>query len=211
MPGRAVVTAGRDRAEAVLADVLTTAAPDLLRYLEARLGADDAPDALSDVLLAAWRRAADLPTSGDEARAWLFGVARNVVLNSRRGRARRTGLVVRLRGHAPREDAPAADRGVEVRDAIERLDPDLAELVRLLHWDGLTLAEAARVLDQPATTTASRYRRAREQLRAALAGPDLAGPGAAGAQEPRDPRPPSDLPDLPEPPRLLRAVAGPTG
>lgn len=198
------MTAGRDRAEAVLADVLTTAAPDLLRYLEARLGSDDAPDALSEVLLTAWRRVADLPTSGDEARAWLFGVARNTVLNSRRGRARRTGLVARLRGHAAREDAPAADRGVEVRDAIDRLDPDLAELVRLLHWDGLTLAEAARVLGQPATTVASRYRRARAELRAALTGPDLAGPGVAGVQDLRAPRPPSELSGV------LRAVPGPT-
>lgn len=201
MPRGAVVTAARDRAEAVLADVLTTAAPDLLRYLESRLGPDDAPDALGEVLLVAWRRVADLPASGDEARAWLFGIARNTVLNSRRGRSRRTGLVARLRGHAPREDAPAADRGVEVRDAIDRLDPDLAEIVRLLHWDGLTLAEAARVLGQPATTVASRYRRAREQLHATLAGPDLL---PAPGEPPGRADPPARLPGL------LRAAPGPS-
>lgn len=201
MPRGAVVTAARDRAEAVLADVLTTAAPDLLRYLESRLGPDDAPDALSDTLLVAWRRVADLPASGDEARAWLFGIARNTVLNSRRGRTRRVGLVARLRGHTPREDAAPADRGVEVRDAIDRLDPDLAELVRLVHWDGLTLAEASRVLGQPATTVASRYRRAREQLRAALAGP--AALTALGEPPERD-GPPACLPGL------LRTAPGPT-
>lgn len=55
-----------------------------------------------------------------------------------------------------------------MRDAVDRLEPDQAELVRLLHWDGLTLAEAARPLGVPASTASSRYQRARRELRAAL-------------------------------------------
>lgn len=154
--------------EAVLSDVLTSAAADLLRYLERRLGPDDAADALGDVLLVAWRRVSDLPANGTEARLWLFGIARNTVLNSRRGRVRRDGLAARAGRHAAGETQPGADHGLEVRDAIARLEPDLAELVRLVHWDGFSLAEAARVLEIPASTASSRYHRARELLRAAL-------------------------------------------
>ncbi|WP_235939776.1 RNA polymerase sigma factor [Occultella kanbiaonis] len=66
----------------------------------------------------------------------------------------------------------SADAGIEVRDAIDRLEPDLAELIRTVHWDGFTVAEAARVLDLPSSTATSRYRRAREALRRSLAPDD---------------------------------------
>lgn len=163
-----MVSTDRDRAEAVLEDVLTTSARDLLRYLESRIGPDDAPDALSDVLVTAWRRISDLPTDGRDARLWLFGIARNTILNVRRGNLRRSNLAHQLHRHADREHHDGADAGIEVRDAIDRLDPDLAELVRTIHWDGFTLAEAARLLEIPASTAASRYRRAARLLREAL-------------------------------------------
>ena len=65
--------------------------------------------------------------------------------------------------------APASDDGAEVRDAIARLAPELAELIRLVHWDGLTLAEAAEVMEIPASTARGRYQRAKQELRDALA------------------------------------------
>ncbi|WP_460795718.1 RNA polymerase sigma factor [Microbacterium sp. GXF0217] len=55
-----------------------------------------------------------------------------------------------------------------MRDAIGRLEPDLAELVRLVHWDRLSLTDAAELLGIPASTARGRYQRAKEQLRAAL-------------------------------------------
>jgi RNA polymerase sigma-70 factor (ECF subfamily) len=123
-----VVTA--DQGEAALADVLARTAPDLLRYLERRLDPHEAADALGDVLVVAWRRAADVPRTGLEARLWLFGIARNAVLTTRRGRARRAGLHDRLDREPRTAGEPGADHGLEVRDAIDRLEPDLAELVR---------------------------------------------------------------------------------
>jgi RNA polymerase sigma factor (sigma-70 family) len=171
VPGRGLVTA-HERAEAVLQDALTTSARDLLRYLEYRIGSDDAPDALSDVLLTAWRRAEDLPDDGPEARLWLFGIARNTVLNARRTSRRRSNLTEHLRRHTTETDAESADAGIEVRDAINRLEPELAELIRTVHWDGFTVAEAARLLDLPPSTATSRYQRAREKLRRSLAADD---------------------------------------
>ena len=64
--------------------------------------------------------------------------------------------------------SPAADDGAEVRDAIARLEPDLAELVRLVHWERFTIAEAAVVLGVPASTARGRYAKAKDALRAAL-------------------------------------------
>jgi len=44
----------------------------------------------------------------------------------------------------------------------------MAELVRLVHWDGLTITDAAEVLGIPASTAQGRYQRAKELLRLAL-------------------------------------------
>ena len=52
---------------------------------------------------------------------------------------------------------------------MDRLDPELTELVRLIHWDRFTLTQAARLLGVPASTLSSRYQRAADQLRVALA------------------------------------------
>lgn len=151
---------------------LAGASPDLLAYLTRRVGPDDAPDLLAETMVVAWRRVSDFPTETVPARMWLFGIARGVIFNHARGERRRWALADRLRNAVPTA-APPADEGSDVRDAVARLDPDLAELVRLVHWEQLTLEEASQVLDIPASTARGRYQRAREHLRAAL-GTDLA-------------------------------------
>ena len=112
---------------------------DLLRYFLRRLDREDAADALADVMTAAWTRVDAMPSEPEEARMWLFGVARNVLMHVRRGNVRRARLADRLRSVLSAQGAPAADSGVEIRDAIDRLDHDLAELIRLVHWDGFSI------------------------------------------------------------------------
>lgn len=144
-------------------------ASDLLSYLSRRIGPDDAPDLLGETMVVAWRRVRELPVDAERARMWLFGIARGTLLNHARGQRRRWALADRIRVDVSDDlNGPPADAGAEVRDAIGRLDPDLAELVRLVHWDGFTLAEAGELLGIPASTVRGRYQRAKEQLRAAL-------------------------------------------
>lgn len=152
-----------------LTAALESAASDLLAYLERRVGPDDAPDLLGETMVVAWRRVKELSKDSERARMWLFGIARGTLLNHQRGQRRRWALADRIRlqvREAP--TAPAADEGADVRDAIARLDPDLVELVRLVHWERLSLADAAEVLGIPASTARGRYQRAKEELRAAL-------------------------------------------
>jgi RNA polymerase sigma-70 factor (ECF subfamily) len=144
---------------------------DLHAYLARRLGAVDAGDALGEVYATAWRRRLQLPEDGTEVRMWLFGVAANVVRNAQRGHQRRRSLLDRMRHQADvgvdaRSDAD--DLTDAVQAAIARLPPAQAELVRLRHWDGFTLQEAATILGIPASTARSRYAAAREQLRQLL-------------------------------------------
>jgi RNA polymerase sigma-70 factor (ECF subfamily) len=100
---------------------------------------------------------------------WLFGIARGTLLNHARGVRRRWALADRIRLQVRGGlSAPAADAGAEVRDAIARLAPDEAEIVRLVHWDGFSLTDAAELLGIPASTVRGRYQRAKSELRVAL-------------------------------------------
>jgi RNA polymerase sigma-70 factor (ECF subfamily) len=156
--------------DADLTRALEESAADLLAYLSRRVGPDDAPDLLGETMVIAWRRSADLPDEPERARMWLFGVARGTLANYERGQRRRWALADRLRlQQQESRSSPAADEGLEVRDAIARLDPDLAEIVRLVHWDRLPLVQAAELLGIPSSTARGRYARARELLRAELA------------------------------------------
>src|ERR1700734_3592339 len=57
---------------------------------------DDAADVIAETFLTAWRRLDDIP-AGDQARLWLYGVARRVLANHHRGERRRSALAERLR------------------------------------------------------------------------------------------------------------------
>jgi RNA polymerase sigma-70 factor (ECF subfamily) len=52
-----------------------------------------------------------------------------------------------------------------VRRAVGRLDERSRELVILVHWDGFSIAQAARLLSMNASTARTRYGRALHRLR----------------------------------------------
>ncbi|QEO14556.1 sigma-70 family RNA polymerase sigma factor [Agromyces intestinalis] len=145
-------------------------AADLLSYLGRRV-ADraDAADLLGETFLVAARRAALIPRDEEQARMWLFGVARRVLANAARGDVRRVRLAARLREQvAALPPELPTDDAIEVRAAIERLPVDQAEVVRLVLWDGFTLAQAAAIVGASEPAVRSRYQRARATLRALL-------------------------------------------
>ena len=144
---------------------------DLLRYLRRRLASpEDGADVLSESLAIAWRKRAALPKD-DGCRPWLFTVARNTLLNARRSSRRRTAATNALRTHLDiiqQMTGVPSEEALDVRAAVARLPKDQRELVELVHWDGLTIAEAAAVVGIPASTARSRYASARTLLRVEL-------------------------------------------
>jgi RNA polymerase sigma-70 factor (ECF subfamily) len=142
---------------------------DLLAYALRRVDrAEDAADVVAETFLVAWRRLDRVPP-GDEARLWLYGVARRQLANQRRGHLRRSRLADRLRAELPA--AVAAMRGPEdhriaaVQTALTRLDEEDREILRLTSWEGLAPSEIATVLGVPGVTVRSRLHRARKRLR----------------------------------------------
>lgn len=156
----------RGRAEARFTDLMVEVGPELLNYFERRVR-DGSDDLLSELMATAWRRNADLPTDHEQARMWLFGIARNLLRNGLRSNARRTRLENAVRDSIP-SDSPDVAEQLAIRDAVQRLDPDLAEIVTLVHWEGLTIAEVGHLQGVPASTARGRYQRAREALKEAL-------------------------------------------
>src|ERR1700735_5412690 len=85
---------------------------------------DDAADVIAETFLTVWRRLDAVPP-GDEARLWLYGVARRVLANHRRGQRRRTALTERLRDDLADSYRPPEFTGElgQLADAFRRL-PD---------------------------------------------------------------------------------------
>jgi RNA polymerase sigma factor (sigma-70 family) len=140
---------------------------------------DDAVDVVSETFLTAWRRLHDVP-AGDEARLWLYGVARRVLANLHRGAARRELLAARLRTSFAGSYADRPRERDEVRAAFAGLSPDDRELLSLTGWEGLSPAEIATVLGCSRGTVRVRLHRARRRLARglAVAGVDLERYGA---------------------------------
>jgi RNA polymerase sigma-70 factor (ECF subfamily) len=130
----------------------------------------DAFDVVSEVYLVAWRRIRDVPP-GAEARPWLFGVARNVVKNVERSERRRSRLSERLMRDVDvvvPDDTERSDDAMRLHAAINALDPDERELLMLVSFDGLAVADAAVALGIPAGTARVRLHRTRAALRKKL-------------------------------------------
>lgn len=147
---------------------------DLLAYFLRRVDvAADAADLLNDTLLVSWRKRAALPHDDAEARMWLFGIARKVMLNYRRSHRRRGELHERLREELAQATQPGTSvaEHLDVRAAITTLDSLDQEIIRLSYWDGFTLAQVARLLRLPEGTVRSRHHRALRRLQERLSLP----------------------------------------
>ncbi|MFC0624005.1 RNA polymerase sigma factor [Kribbella deserti] len=144
---------------------------DLLGFALRRVcSPEDASDIVAETMLVAWRRIDEVPIDGT-ARLWLYGVARRVLANHRRGQARRDRLGERLRLQlvqvAP-DPTDSIDSNTVVRAAMARLGESDRELLMLTGWEGLDPREVAIVLGVPARTVRTRLHRARTRLRKLL-------------------------------------------
>ncbi|MBZ4486564.1 sigma-70 family RNA polymerase sigma factor [Microbacterium sp. cx-55] len=153
-----------------IADIVRRESGSLLDYFARRTSSrEDAADLLGDTLVIVWRRERAVPEDAAEARMWMFGVARRVLSQHRRSSGRRLALSERL-GHYLRdsERPPESAETGDVRAAIAQLNEGDQEIIRLVYWDGFTLAEVAQLLAMNPATVRSRHARARIRLQGLL-------------------------------------------
>ena len=144
--------------------------PRLRRYARALAGDRSAADDLvQDTLERAWSKF-HLYRRGTDLRAWLFTVMHNVYVNQLR--SAKVGAV--LDEEMPELARPARETdGLVLRDleaAIRRLPPEQREVLLLVALEDMSYDAAAQALGIPIGTVMSRLARAREKLRAMLAG-----------------------------------------
>lgn len=140
---------------------------------------DDAADILAETFLAAWRRLDEVP-AGDEARMWLYGVARRVLATYYRGERRRSALAERLHTELASSYVPPEFDGetAKIAEALRRLPQQQRELLALNAWEGLDYGQIAIVLGCSRNAVRIRLHRARVRFAAELAGTGATGTAA---------------------------------
>lgn len=121
-----------------------------------------AEDVVAETFAIAWRRRGALP-EGRQARPYLFGIARRVIANQRRGRRRSSRLIDRLSRQPIADPGPPAS-DPRVATALAALSDSDREVLRLAAWDELSNEDIAMVLDLTPSAVASRLQRARRRL-----------------------------------------------
>jgi RNA polymerase sigma-70 factor (ECF subfamily) len=128
-----------------------------------------AEDVVQETLLRAWRDRTILESPPPAVRAWLFTVARHIVIDQWRSR----------RAHPETPVAELPDDGIDdgsdqvllswvVAEALTRLSPEHRAVLLECYYGGRPVAEAARRLGVPEGTVKSRTHYALRALRLAL-------------------------------------------
>jgi RNA polymerase sigma-70 factor (ECF subfamily) len=159
----------RERGEGWFTALYSAHYPQVVRYVLRRLVDPDAAAELAqEVFVIAWRRRAEVP---DRQLPWLYGVARRVLANHWRARQAAPVRVDEEQLSIAIDEHSVADRLTDIRRALATLSEADQELLRLIGWEELSLAEAAAVLGCSRATAAVRLHRARGRLARAIGAP----------------------------------------
>lgn len=143
-------------------------AADLLAFLLRRTQTpEDAADCLAETFLVAWDKRDRLPSELDQARPWLFGVARNVLRRGQKRDSRASLAQAELARvlHGTQRQLPEDD---PVSAALQQLSPIDREIIEMLAWDQLAPREIATILELSPNAIRIRAHRARLKLREEL-------------------------------------------
>ena len=162
---------------------------EIYRYVAGRLSASHADDLAAETFLVAFRDQAKLNDAG-QTRAWLYGIATNLIRRHHRDEERRYRALGRVGSHAEPADndheriISRVAAGVVQRElaaALQDLKPADRDVLLLVALADLGYAEVAVALGIPEGTVASRLNRARKAVRAALGGADPTRDNSSGA------------------------------
>jgi RNA polymerase sigma factor (sigma-70 family) len=158
-------SARSDARAAAFRDFHESTYSDVVRFIERRGFDHESEDIAATAFTVAWRRFDDRP---DDARPWVFGIARNVMANAHRGRTRKKALEVRVQSELDvlsTFSTESIDARLDVTRAWQTLSASDQEVLSLIAFEGLTPEEGANVLGTKRTTFAMRLARARKRLK----------------------------------------------
>jgi RNA polymerase sigma-70 factor (ECF subfamily) len=156
---------------------------EIYQYVASRLSAGHADDLAAETFLVAFRGRGRFGGSAGHVRAWLYGIATNLIRRHRRDEERKYRALGRVDAlqrasadddHDDRIVARVTALGVQ-RDlaaALRSLRAGDRDVLLLVALADLSYAEVATALGIAEGTVASRLNRARKAVRAALGGED---------------------------------------
>ena len=130
-----------------------------------------AEEIVQEVFTRAWRHAERYDPARGSVRTWLYQIARHAIIDMRRRASARPSLA----GGEPLFETAAAGDSIEqamlgwqVAAALERLTPEHRQMIRLAHFQGLSVREIAERCELPVGTVKSRTWYALRSLRLVL-------------------------------------------
>lgn len=127
---------------------------------------------MAEAFLVVWKRFSEVPANASDARAWVFGIARNLILNAQRGEQRRQSLGVRLAETTPdlfsTSHADLVSSRIDLGRAWLLLSEVHQEALGLAVFENLAAPQAAKVLGISPVAFRLRLTRARRALRLLL-------------------------------------------
>jgi RNA polymerase sigma-70 factor (ECF subfamily) len=120
-----------------------------------------AEEVLQETMIAVWKSAGRFK-GASKASTWILGIARNQAHSLLRREKR--GQRLPEEPSASPDPAAVAEVSVKVQQALERLAPQQREVLHLVFYEEMSVAEAAEVLAIPAGTVKSRMFNARKAL-----------------------------------------------
>jgi len=128
-----------------------------------------AEDVVQETLLRAWRHRTILESPEPAVRAWLFKVARNIVIDQWRSpRTRRETSVAEVPEEGTDDETDRLLQSWVVAEAINQLSPEHRAVLLECYYCGRPVAEAATLLGVPEGTVKSRTHYALRALKLAL-------------------------------------------
>lgn len=134
-----------------------------------------AEECVQETFARAWRARDRYRPEQASERTWLFAIARNVVVDALRARARRPRLVTQDDRHGPDPSTPGNDQ-VEDRivllAGLTRLSPEHREVIVAVQIEGMTYDQLAQRTGVPVGTLRTRMYYGLRALREILEGAD---------------------------------------
>ncbi len=145
-------------------------ARDLHRYLTRRLDPTTADDLVAETYLAAWEHRHRYEPARATVKAWLYGIATNLLRKHTRTEVRGLKATARIPASAASHDGTEAvatrvDAQRDLGPALAELRPEERDVLLLIAWAGFRPAEAAEALNIDPGTARTRLHRARTALR----------------------------------------------
>ncbi len=136
-------------------------------YLTRRVGETAGEDLAAETFTIAWAKITDV--SGDLDLAWLLAIARRVAANHLRRQRRRDAATQRLETMTRTwVEPPGLTLDDSLLGVLARLEVKDKEILTLVAWEELSMAEVAIVLDCSRANAALRLHRARRRARKLL-------------------------------------------